>query len=105
MKNYKDIVFPETVEILKQSKGTHTDIKCPDCDGHLIVREGYSKFLGCSNYPKCKTKIGFPVAVDFSAPYLLNKEVNKFNSSIIQWETDNRFDPENDPPINCKEDM
>lgn len=29
--------------------------KCPKCGGNLIERSGkYGKFLGCSNYPRCK---------------------------------------------------
>jgi len=29
--------------------------KCPRCeDGYLIERMGYSRFLGCSNYPDCR---------------------------------------------------
>jgi DNA helicase-4 len=29
--------------------------KCPECeDGYLVLREGYSKFYGCSNYPNCE---------------------------------------------------
>ena len=29
--------------------------KCPKCGSHLIERESkYGKFLGCSNYPRCK---------------------------------------------------
>ena len=29
--------------------------KCPLCGGNLILRKGkYSKFYGCSNYPKCR---------------------------------------------------
>ena len=32
-----------------------TDIKCEKCGGIMLIREGrYGKFLGCSNYPKCK---------------------------------------------------
>jgi ssDNA-binding Zn-finger/Zn-ribbon topoisomerase 1 len=28
--------------------------KCPECsDGYLLERRGYSRFLGCSNYPEC----------------------------------------------------
>ena len=26
---------------------------CPECGGKLVERRGYSKFLGCSNYPQC----------------------------------------------------
>lgn len=29
--------------------------KCPKCGGELVEREGkYGKFLGCSNYPRCR---------------------------------------------------
>ena len=29
--------------------------KCPKCGELLVEREGkYGKFIGCSNYPKCK---------------------------------------------------
>ena len=29
--------------------------KCPKCGGDLIEKSGkYGKFLGCSNYPKCR---------------------------------------------------
>lgn len=31
------------------------DKKCPECGNPLVIRKGkYGKFLGCSNYPKCK---------------------------------------------------
>lgn len=34
---------------------TITDRQCPDCGSPLQVRMGrYGKFIGCSNYPKCK---------------------------------------------------
>jgi DNA topoisomerase-1 len=29
--------------------------KCPECGNALVEKSGkYGKFLGCSNYPKCK---------------------------------------------------
>ncbi len=32
-----------------------TDIVCEKCGGKMLIREGkYGKFLGCSNFPKCK---------------------------------------------------
>jgi len=38
------------LELLLKLNGT-----CPSCDGVLLVRKSrYGKFLGCSNYPKCK---------------------------------------------------
>lgn len=33
---------------------------CPECGGKLVERKGYSKFLGCSNYPKCHYTRMFP---------------------------------------------
>lgn len=28
---------------------------CPECGGKLIMRDGkYGKFIGCSNFPKCR---------------------------------------------------
>ena len=32
-----------------------TDIVCEKCGSKMLIREGkYGKFLGCSNFPKCK---------------------------------------------------
>lgn len=47
---------PDTAQTIKVIK------KCPSCkDGNLVVRKGWDKinkhvrkFLGCTNYPKCK---------------------------------------------------
>jgi ssDNA-binding Zn-finger/Zn-ribbon topoisomerase 1 len=31
------------------------NIKCPECGGKMIPRNGkYGKFWGCNNYPDCK---------------------------------------------------
>lgn len=41
------VTFKKTPEL--------TDKKCDKCGGILVVREGkFGKFLGCTNYPKCK---------------------------------------------------
>jgi hypothetical protein len=33
---------------------------CPRCSGKLVIRNGkYSKFYGCSNYPKCKYTLDY----------------------------------------------
>ena len=41
-------------EHIKNIKNT-IEKKLPKCGGELVEREGkYGKFLGCSNYPKCK---------------------------------------------------
>lgn len=42
--------------VIKMRKDIENGI-CPRCKGELVVRNGkYGKFLGCSNYPKCKFK-------------------------------------------------
>ena len=47
--------------------------KCPNCGGNLIMRKSkYGKrFIGCSNYPDCKTTYPLPQkgAVFFEGEY------------------------------------
>ena len=39
----------------KLEKELVTDHKCPECESELLIKQGrYGKFIGCSNYPKCK---------------------------------------------------
>lgn len=79
IKSYQDKIIEEPekiLEILKQSNISDREMKkrhikyakevakskkensigkCPKCGGALVLRTGkYGKFLGCSNYPKCK---------------------------------------------------
>lgn len=50
----------EDCNFIKKEETSKSDIKdefgmCPECGGKLIERHGkYGKFVGCSNYPKCK---------------------------------------------------
>ena len=38
-----------------------TDIICPKCGNKMVVRNGkYGKFLGCSNFPKCRNIMPMP---------------------------------------------
>lgn len=50
--------FSHTRDIKKIKKKNQDKIKegiCPRCGGALVEREGkYGKFLGCSNFPKCR---------------------------------------------------
>lgn len=40
---------------VKKAKELNSQNKCPKCGGYLVERSGkYGKFIGCSNYPKCK---------------------------------------------------
>ena len=44
------------VKQIEKERNNHIDKnKCPICEGDLVERTGeYGKFIGCSNYPKCK---------------------------------------------------
>ena len=40
---------------IKTNKQEYDNEICPKCGGRLVERKGkYGKFLGCSNYPKCR---------------------------------------------------
>ena len=76
IESHKDVVIDNPQEIVENLKSKNIDdiferhnhnknIKksvnnfnskdtCPQCGGKLVLRKGYSDFLGCSNYPKCK---------------------------------------------------
>ena len=42
-------------EIEKEEPTVVEDRKCPKCESDLHIKQGrYGKFIGCSNYPKCK---------------------------------------------------
>ena len=46
----------EDDEEKKKAKEDENAVKCPDCGGNLIKRNSRrGEFLGCENYPKCKT--------------------------------------------------
>lgn len=45
-------------ELIKNIKGPVVVKDCPNCDGKLVIRTNKKtkeQFLGCTNYPKCKT--------------------------------------------------
>ena len=45
----------EHIENINATKEEYGNDICPKCGGKLVERKGkYSKFIGCSNYPKCK---------------------------------------------------
>ncbi|QLE79008.1 type I DNA topoisomerase [Francisella sp. Scap27] len=42
-------------EVEKEEPVVVEDRKCPKCESDLHIKQGrYGKFIGCSNYPKCK---------------------------------------------------
>ena len=45
----------EHIDNINLNKEEYGNDICPKCGGKLVERKGnYSKFIGCSNYPKCK---------------------------------------------------
>lgn len=51
-KSVKDSV--SAMENIPQEMNMKEEV-CPQCQGKLVVRNGkFGKFIGCSNYPKCK---------------------------------------------------
>ena len=48
----KDVKNKVNQKIAEKKTG---DGICPKCGGKLIMRDGkYGKFIGCSNFPKCR---------------------------------------------------
>jgi DNA topoisomerase-1 len=51
--------YSRSLEAELEKKGTDLQIvaerSCPKCNSALLIREGrYGKFIGCSNYPRCR---------------------------------------------------
>lgn len=47
----------KTAKNIKEKKEIENINKCPKCSGNLVQRESkYGKFIGCSNYPRCRYK-------------------------------------------------
>ena len=45
----------EHIDNINANKEEYGNDICPKCGGKLVERKGkYSKFIGCSNYPRCK---------------------------------------------------
>lgn len=56
---YPDCTYTRAIEELAEEASHDADLvvgrQCPDCGGDLKIKHGrYGKFIGCSNYPKCK---------------------------------------------------
>lgn len=45
-------------QLISNKVGYETGEFCPECASELVVRKGYSKFLGCSSFPQCRFCIG-----------------------------------------------
>lgn len=45
----------DSSSLTMKAQPVETDIKCEKCGHNMLIREGrFGKFLGCSNFPKCK---------------------------------------------------
>ncbi len=56
---YPDCTYTRAIEEQAEEASHDADLvvgrQCPDCGGDLKIKHGrYGKFIGCSNYPKCK---------------------------------------------------
>lgn len=56
---YPDCDYTRSLEDTSESAAAQVEVvegrKCPDCSGDLQIKSGkYGKFIGCSEYPKCK---------------------------------------------------
>jgi ssDNA-binding Zn-finger/Zn-ribbon topoisomerase 1 len=104
--------------ILNLSKGEKTGLKCDGCGADLVIREGHSKFLGCSNYPKCKCHYSLENAVEVGtkAEVNLHHLDHSFfkDTKFINWDAGLIDSPdfdiddwtdENIAPILCKDDI
>lgn len=51
----KLLVNSQASNITMKEKPVETDIVCEKCGSKMVIRDGkYGKFLGCSNFPKCR---------------------------------------------------
>ena len=49
------LVEADSSSLTMKAQPIETDIKCEKCGSKMLIREGrFGKFLGCSNFPKCK---------------------------------------------------
>lgn len=57
-----------------------TKEKCPDCGGELALKQSrFGKFIGCSNYPKCKYTKSIEVKAEAKCPNC-GKDIARKNS-------------------------
>ncbi len=49
------IEMDESLRIERESIG-----RCPECDGFLIIKRFDKRFIGCTNYPKCRFSLPLP---------------------------------------------
>ncbi|MFH1746920.1 MAG: type I DNA topoisomerase [Planctomycetota bacterium] len=58
----------ESLPAPARPKPIPTDIQCDECGSTMLIRQGRrGKFLGCGNYPKCKSTHEIPPGFDVSA--------------------------------------
>ena len=103
-RDYTDVLHQEIEDILKNRHGYKTDIRCPECDGILVVRHSSTSFLGCSNYPSCRCLIGFKQSgmprMQETTSYMWNKNLFTMDESYSDFMGDMYGSG-----INCADDM
>ena len=55
------------------------EVKCSQCDGHYVLREGkFGLFAGCSNFPRCKSSL--------NVHELVSKAIVATGIKVYRWE-------------------
>lgn len=80
--------FIETVDNARKNMGNviiTSDKICPNCNSPMVVKTSRfgTQFLGCSNYPECKTMMPLNADVNSSKPELTDEKCEKCNSDMI----------------------
>lgn len=108
MRKINALSSTELLELEQLNPGTHTDIQCECGIGHLVVRKGYNKFLGCSCYPNCKKCY----TIARTADHANNALAGGIRGAMIAFWKDttiagleNTLDEQFPSGINCKDDM
>lgn len=63
-KGTKEFCLTSKAEIERIKRAEALKPNCPVCNSKMEIREGYSKFWGCPNYPKCREIIPIENEVD-----------------------------------------
>lgn len=89
--------------LLSLPKGSKTGLHCEVCGAELVIRVGSTKFLGCSNYPKCTNHYSLVNNTRSMSHNLPDIDVENY----LDFSTPSEFVPYDvyDPPILCKDDM
>lgn len=86
----------EGVVVEKEKKYEEENMICPNCkEGKMVLRKSfYGEFLGCNNYPKCKTMMKITKGVVNTTPLAPSpkKSAKKFAKKGAEKEAENEIE-------------